>query len=105
MKVLLIIAVIVLGLAFVGWLKYSDSEAKTTITIDKQEVKKDTEAAVEKSKEVLNDVQEKTSEVLNGDGEQTEAEIEKVPEDPDEGNKAQDFETLRLQPEQKPIEK
>ncbi|HUG19768.1 MAG TPA: hypothetical protein VMM56_12360 [Planctomycetaceae bacterium] len=104
MKVLLIISVIVLGLAFVGWLKYSDSEANTTITIDKQEVKKDTEAAVEKSKEVLEDVKQKASEVLDRNGEQTEAEDENVPEEPDEENKVRDFDTLKLQPEQKPVE-
>jgi hypothetical protein len=105
MKVLLIIAVIVLVMAFVGWLKFSDSGAKTTITLDKQELKTDTENAVEKSKEVLKGVKEKTDEALDRNGEQTEDEAENLPDEANGGNNAQGFETLKLQPERKPIEK
>lgn len=111
MKGILIVAVIILGLVYLGWLKYSDSEATSTIILDKQEAKEDTEKAVEKSKEVLKDVRDKTSEAFDQDDAQSdeqaqpEGESEVVPEVPDEENEVQGFETLKLQPEPKPVEK
>ena len=49
MKGLLILAAVVLLAALLGWLSFGNSDDSATMTIDKQEVRQDTEAAMEES--------------------------------------------------------
>lgn len=110
MKGILIVAVIILGLVFLGWLKFSDSEATSTIILDKQEVKEDTEKAADKTQEALKDARDEINDAFDRDEAppdeeaQPENESEIVPEEPDEQDEVQSFETLKLQPEPKPVE-
>lgn len=65
LRTILVISIVVILMAFFGWLKFSDSNDQATIILDKQEVKEDTKKAVEKAKEVSEDIQEKAKEALD----------------------------------------
>ena len=67
MKGLLILAAVVLLAALLGWLSFGNSDDSATMTIDKQEVRQDTEAAVEKAKEVAEEAKQKIQEAVGED--------------------------------------
>jgi hypothetical protein len=51
--VILLGVVILVLAAGAGWLVFSQSDEKATITIDKQEIKKDTHDVIESSKQLM----------------------------------------------------
>jgi hypothetical protein len=53
MRGILILVVIVVLLAFVGWIKFSNTPQQSTITIDKEAVKEDTNRMVERGNEFV----------------------------------------------------
>lgn len=53
MRAIIVIAVIVLVLGLVGWLRFSSPDGDPTIRVDTEKVRQDTSAIVEKSKEAV----------------------------------------------------
>ncbi|MEQ9409331.1 MAG: hypothetical protein RIK87_16465 [Fuerstiella sp.] len=67
MRAILISGVLIAVMVFLGWLTFASGDGSASVTLDTDEVKKDTAAAVEKSKELveegkqlLQEVQEET---------------------------------------------
>ena len=56
-RALLLVAIIGLVMALMGWLTFQNSGDSATIVLNKQQVKKDTDKAVEKVKELSQDLQ------------------------------------------------
>lgn len=56
MKLVVLIVVVVVTMALLGWLKFGNSPTSATMSIDKQQVKEDTAKAVETVKGAVNDV-------------------------------------------------
>ena len=56
MRALLIAALIVVVLLFVGWIRFSSPDGNPTIQIDTEKVKQDTSALVEKAKDAADEV-------------------------------------------------
>ena len=54
MRALFVVVVAVLILALVGWIKFHNSPDQSSIIIDKNAIKQDTEGAVERGNEFLN---------------------------------------------------
>src|SRR5262245_16766162 len=54
MRALLVVVIAVLVLALVGWIKFHNSPDQSSIVIDKNAIKQDTEGAVERGNEFLN---------------------------------------------------
>lgn len=65
MKTFIISALAVAALFAVGWLTFADSEERASISIDKQEVKQDTDQAVESTKEAFDTAQEETEKAID----------------------------------------
>lgn len=53
MRALLVLAAVILLLSLVGWIKFRDSPQRSTITIEKEAIKEDTEGMVERGNEFL----------------------------------------------------
>ena len=62
MRAILVIVVLVLVLAGVGWLSFSSPDGDPTIRINSEKVKSDSAVIVEKSKEALSNVAERIDE-------------------------------------------
>jgi hypothetical protein len=58
MRALLILIVVVLLLALVGWIKFSNTPHESTITIDKEAVKQDTDQMVERGNELIDETRQ-----------------------------------------------
>lgn len=56
MKGILITVIIVLILALVGWISFSNNDSAATISIDKQEIKQDVQDAAGEIREATNEV-------------------------------------------------
>ncbi len=67
MRALLILLVVVLLLAVVGWIRFHDSPQRSTISIEKEEIRQDTEGMVERGNEFL----ENTRQAVDTDASQT----------------------------------
>jgi hypothetical protein len=55
MRVLLVLAVAVLLLVLVGWIKFNNTPQQSTISIEKETIKQDTDRIVERGNEFLDD--------------------------------------------------
>ncbi len=66
LRALLIIAAIGILMALMGWISFSNSGDHATITLEKQEVQKDTETAVNKVKELGHDLGQKAEQAFDG---------------------------------------
>lgn len=64
MKTTLIVVCVVLGMALLGWLTFTNSPDQTTIHIETQKIKSDTRRAVHESEKVIDEVQSKSQEIL-----------------------------------------
>lgn len=64
MKTVLIVVCVVLAMALLGWLTFTNSPDHTTIHIETQKIKNDTRRAVEEGEKVIDDVQRKSQEFL-----------------------------------------
>lgn len=64
-KTIILIAILVLVMALLGWLSVSNSPSHTTITIDKTKVQQDAGQAVQKAKDLAKDVEHKVDETLH----------------------------------------
>jgi hypothetical protein len=60
MRVILILAVVVLLMALVGWIKFSNTPQQSTISIEKETIKQDTDRVVERGNEFLEDTRRAT---------------------------------------------
>jgi hypothetical protein len=65
LKTVFWLAVIVIGMAFLGWLSFSDSPQQAAITLDKQQVQDDTRKAIDKVQEVTEDMRERAEEAVS----------------------------------------
>lgn len=52
MRVLLVLVVILL-MAFAGWIRFSNSPQESTISIDKETIKQDTESVVDRARQAV----------------------------------------------------
>ena len=59
MRALAVIAVIVLLLSIVGWLKFSSPDGNPTIRVDRNKIEHDTAVMVDESKEALDQAAQK----------------------------------------------
>ena len=59
MRAIIGIAILLLVLAWVGWVQFSSPDGDPTIRVDAEKVRQDTSVIVEKSKQVLDDAAEK----------------------------------------------
>lgn len=66
MKGFLITIIVVLVLALLGWIAFSNSDSTATISIDKQEIKEDSEEAADKIQEASQNAVEETEEAFQG---------------------------------------
>jgi hypothetical protein len=55
MRAILILAVVVLLMVLVGWIRFSNSPQQSTISIEKETIKHDTDRMVERGNEFLDD--------------------------------------------------
>ena len=62
MRALLIIVVLVVVLALVGWIRFSSPEGDPTIRVDSDKVKADTAVIVEKTKQAIDNTANKIEE-------------------------------------------
>jgi hypothetical protein len=53
MRAFIVLALIVVLMGFAGWLTFGSVPGKTNITIETDEIRRDTEAALEKTGEVI----------------------------------------------------
>ncbi|MCO8123200.1 hypothetical protein NHH03_15740 [Stieleria sp. TO1_6] len=65
MRAIIVIAVIVLVLGLVGWLRFSSPDGDPTIRIDTDKVNDDTTAIVERSKEAVESIGAKVEESID----------------------------------------
>jgi len=64
-RFLVIVGIVLLGMAFLGWLSFSRTGERATISIETKEIKEDTEKAMEKGKELTEEAGRKTRSLLN----------------------------------------
>ena len=82
MKFLAIIVLAVTAMVFCGWLTFGQGDGTTSVTVDTNEVKSDTKAAVEKGKELIDAVVEEGRDLIGEDqNDDTEAVDEPAPSD------------------------
>lgn len=65
MKGILIAIILVLVFALVGWISYSQTDSSATISIDKQEIKEDTQEAARELKEATAKAVDATKDAFN----------------------------------------
>ncbi len=64
MKTALIVIGVVVLMVIGGWITFNNTGDKATVTIETQEIKKDTEEAVEKGKELIDKAAARTKEAV-----------------------------------------
>lgn len=64
MKTILIVVCIGLAMALLGWLTFSNSPDHTTIHIETQKIKSDTQRAIDEGEKVIDEVGRKSQELL-----------------------------------------
>ena len=65
---LILIVAAVVAMVLGGWVTFSDSGDSASMTLHKEKVKQDTEAAVEKGEEFLKDTTDKGKQLINQAG-------------------------------------
>lgn len=71
MRFIIIAIAAIAGLTLLGWLTFANSEESASITIDKAEVQKDTEEAVDETQETFDKAKEETQEAYREAKEET----------------------------------
>jgi len=64
-RFLVIVGMVVLGMTLLGWLSFSQTGERATISIETKEIKEDTGKAMEKGKELTEEAGRKTRSLLN----------------------------------------
>jgi hypothetical protein len=54
MRTVLILVLLVVVMVLLGWIRYSGTSQSATITVDKQEIRKDSDRAAEKVHDLVN---------------------------------------------------
>ncbi|QDV49781.1 hypothetical protein Enr17x_18020 [Gimesia fumaroli] len=62
--VIILIIVAVVAMVLGGWVSFADLDESSTITIHKDEVKKDTESALEKGESLLDDATQQSRDLI-----------------------------------------
>ena len=65
MRAILVIVVLFVVLALVGWIRFGSASGDPTITIDSEKVKSDTAEVVEKTKQAFDNVANEVDEPVN----------------------------------------
>ena len=82
MKTLLIVVLAVVAMAFGGWLTFGSSDEDVSITVNKAEVKEDTEKVVKAGEKLLDEISEKAAESVDT----VKQSVDEVAEEPDTTN-------------------
>ncbi len=64
MKAVILLLVAVILMSWLGWLTFQKTNGQATVTLETEQIQKDTERAVEKGKDVGGRLREKKDEVL-----------------------------------------
>ncbi len=64
MRTFIVALIVLIAMAFAGWISFSNSGDRATITIDTKEIRQDTKQAADKAKEVIEEASQKGREII-----------------------------------------